>query len=124
MIILRLARFGRKNKPTFRIVVQDKRRAPSSVVIETIGHYNPTTQPATFVVKADRATYWLGQGAKLSDTLNNLLIEHKVISGDKRKIVRVKKEETAAESTAAPAVEAKKEEATAPAEEKKAEEQK
>lgn len=106
MVILRLARYGRKNRPSFRVVVQDKRRAPSSTVIETIGHYNPITHPATFSVKAERVAYWLGKGATTSNTLHNLFVENKIIGGDKRRVTRAKKTD-AAEQKASSAPEQK-----------------
>lgn len=112
MVILRLARHGRKNRPSFRVVAQDKQRAPSSSVIETIGHYNPLTHPATFAVKAERVTYWLGQGAQVSNTLHNLLVEKKIMSGEKRRVTRAKKSEEA-ESPAAPETAQKTEAASA-----------
>lgn len=118
MIMIRLSRFGRKNLPSFRIVVQEKRRAPSSKVLETIGHYNPLTHPATFVVKADRVQHWMKNGAQLSNSLHNLLVEHKVIEGAKRDFVKVKKSDAAPEA-ATPAAAAPAEQA-APAAEKAA----
>jgi small subunit ribosomal protein S16 len=93
MITIRLARYGRKNRPSFRIVVQEKQRAPSSVVLETLGHYHPISKPAEFVVKSERIAHWLQKGAHVSNTLHNLLIEHKVIDGEKRRVTRAKKEE-------------------------------
>jgi len=107
MVILRLARHGRKNRPSFRVVVQDKHRAPSSNVIETIGHYNPLTHPATFEVKAERVAYWLEKGAQTSNTLHNLLVEKKIVSGEKRRVTRAKKSEDAEQPTPTAAPEQK-----------------
>lgn len=105
MLIIRFARFGRKNRPSFRIVVQEKQRAPSSNVLETIGHYNPLTNPATFEVKAERVQHWISKGAQVSNSLHNLLVEHKVLSSTKRSFVKAKKTTEAKAETPAPQTE-------------------
>ena len=91
MLVIRLARHGRKNLATFRVVLQEKDWAPGSKVIETLGNVNPHTNPATVTLKADRIKYWLEKGAQASNTMHNLLIEQKIITGDKRRVVFGKK---------------------------------
>jgi small subunit ribosomal protein S16 len=59
-------------KPFHRIVVMDKRRARDSRPIETLGYYDPKTEPANIKVKKDRAEYWLGVGATPSLSVKNL----------------------------------------------------
>ena len=93
MLTIRLSRFGRKNQPTYRIVVQEKRRAPSSTTIEVLGHYDPRGEHAALDVKADRVRYWISHGAQLSNTLHNLFVDKKVIEGTKRRFVTVKKKQ-------------------------------
>ncbi|MEA3507683.1 MAG: 30S ribosomal protein S16 [Synergistota bacterium] len=66
---IRLARFGRKKKAYYRLVVADKRSPRDGAFIEQIGHYDPMQDPAGMDVKEDRALYWLGVGATPSDTV-------------------------------------------------------
>lgn len=87
MLVIRLTRVGKKNSPAFRIVVADKRKAVKRKFIEIIGHYNPSINPKQLVVNKERATYWLGQGAQPSDTVNNLLCREGVLA--KEKMVKV-----------------------------------
>ncbi len=127
MLVIRLSRHGRKNMATFRIVLQEKEWSTNSKVIETLGNMNPHTNPATVVLKADRIKYWIEKGAQPSNTMHNLLVEHKVITGEKRRSVFGKRPEApavAATPAAAPATEAApvaEAAPAAPAEEKPAE---
>jgi small subunit ribosomal protein S16 len=67
---IRLTRVGATKQPTYRVVVA--RRARDSRAIETIGHYNPRTEPIELNVDADKAKAWLAKGAKPSDTVERL----------------------------------------------------
>ena len=69
---LRLMRMGKKKQPTYRLVVADSRNARDGRSLETIGHYNPRSEPTEFVVDADRAKAWLDKGAQPSDTVARL----------------------------------------------------
>lgn len=73
MLMIRLARFGAKKKPTYRVVVIEKDRARDSRAVEIVGHYNPVKHPAEVVLKHDRIEYWMKNGAKPSDTVARLL---------------------------------------------------
>ena len=73
MVRIRLRRVGAKKQASYRIVVIPSQAAATGRPIETIGHYNPRTEPETFVIKEDRALYWLGVGAQASDTMLRLL---------------------------------------------------
>jgi small subunit ribosomal protein S16 len=73
MLMIRMARFGAKKKPSYRIVVIEKERARDSRSVEVVGLYNPLTHPATVNFKYDRVQYWLKQGAQPSDTVSRLL---------------------------------------------------
>lgn len=73
MLMIRLARFGAKKKPFYRVVVIEKERARDSKAIEVVGQYNPLTEPATVTLKHDRITHWTKNGAQLSDTVARLL---------------------------------------------------
>ena len=73
MLMIRLARFGAKKKPTYRVVVIDKERARDGRAIEIVGHYNPVADPAKVDLKHDRISHWMKCGAKPSDTVARLL---------------------------------------------------
>jgi small subunit ribosomal protein S16 len=70
---IRLTRVGATKQPTYRVVVADSRKARDSRSIETIGHYNPRTQPIEVNIDADKARQWLAKGAQPSDTVARLL---------------------------------------------------
>lgn len=74
---IRLRRQGARNAPTYRLVVADGRSPRDGRFIETIGHYNPRRHDAEgnpeLNVDAERAIYWLDQGAQASDTARSLL---------------------------------------------------
>ncbi len=72
MVVIRLARFGRKKRPFYRIVVTDSRKRRDSGWIESIGYYNPLTDPATVKLDEERLNYWLGVGAKMSERVKKL----------------------------------------------------
>ncbi len=69
---IRLTRVGATKQPTYRVVVADARNARDGRSIETIGHYNPRTEPVEIVIDADKAKRWLAQGAKPSQTVERL----------------------------------------------------
>ncbi|HSU61105.1 MAG TPA: 30S ribosomal protein S16 [Bryobacteraceae bacterium] len=73
MLAIRLARFGAKKKPTYRVVVIDKERARNSRSVEVVGHYNPVANPAQIQLNRERIEYWMKNGAQPSDTVNRLL---------------------------------------------------
>ena len=70
---IRLKRMGAKKKPFYRIVVADSRSPRDGRFIETIGTYNPLTEPAEIKIDEELALKWLQNGAKPSDTVRNLL---------------------------------------------------
>jgi len=74
--MIRLARFGAKKKPIYRVVVIEKERARDSRNLEVVGQYNPLTHPAQVKLEHDRITYWTKNGAQLSDTVARLLKNH------------------------------------------------
>jgi len=72
VVKVRLARFGRKKRPFYRIVVTDSRKRRDSGWIESIGYYNPLTDPKTIEIDMDRLNYWLGVGAQMSERVAKL----------------------------------------------------
>jgi small subunit ribosomal protein S16 len=70
---LRLTRVGGKKDPIWRVVVADQRSPRDGRVIETIGHYNPQTDPSTISVDEERVRAWLARGAQPTQTVKRLL---------------------------------------------------
>ncbi len=70
---MRLRRVGSKKNAIWRIVVADKRSPRDGRTIETIGQYNPQTEPSLIVIDEDRARHWLEHGAKPTRTVSHLL---------------------------------------------------
>jgi small subunit ribosomal protein S16 len=64
---------GGKKDPVWRVVVADQRSPRDGRVIETIGHYNPQTQPSTVVIDEARARNWIQRGAQPSRAVRKLL---------------------------------------------------
>ncbi|MHB1316938.1 MAG: 30S ribosomal protein S16 [Minisyncoccota bacterium] len=83
MLKIRLQRTGRKNEPTFRLVLTDsKNSAKSGRFLEILGNYDSRRgEKAEF--KSDRITHWMSVGAQVSDTVHNLLVDKKIIEGKK-----------------------------------------
>jgi small subunit ribosomal protein S16 len=70
--MIRLARFGARKQPYYRVVVIEKGRARNGRSVEVVGTYNPRTNPASVEFKRDRVEYWRAQGAQLSQTVQRL----------------------------------------------------
>jgi len=99
MLVIRLFRVGKKNQPSFKIVVTDKRKPPrAGRFVEEVGFYNPRSKEK--VLKGERIKYWLSVGAKPSPSIYNLLIKEKIIEGKK---IDVHKKAKGKKATSAPA---------------------
>lgn len=72
MVKLRLKRMGTIDKPFYRIVAVDSRKKRDGKYLESVGYYDPKTDPLTLKVDSERALYWLGVGAQPSDTVRSL----------------------------------------------------
>jgi small subunit ribosomal protein S16 len=70
---IRLARFGTRNKPFYRIVVSDTRTPRDGRFIEQIGTYDPRANPAKVKVNQDRVQHWISHGAKPTRTVSELI---------------------------------------------------
>jgi small subunit ribosomal protein S16 len=73
MLMIRLARFGAKKKPFYRVVVIEKERARNGRSVEVVGHVNPLANPAQVTLKHDRIEHWSRHGAQMSDTVKRLV---------------------------------------------------
>ena len=118
--MVRLQRVGRKNDPSFRVVVVDsKESAQSGKAIEVVGSHDARNDRTE--LKVDRIKYWLGVGAQASQTVNNLLVKKGALEGGKTINVSSSKLGKKA-SAAVAATKAAEEKAVKEAESKKAEE--
>ncbi|HMA68090.1 MAG TPA: 30S ribosomal protein S16 [Desulfosalsimonadaceae bacterium] len=70
---IRLARYGSKKRPFYRIVVADGRYPRDGRFLETVGTYNPMVEPSEVTMKQDRIQYWLSQGALPTSTVGSLI---------------------------------------------------
>jgi len=80
MLMIRLARFGAKKKPFYRVVVIEKERARNGRALEVVGHYNPLTTPAKVDLKHDRLEHWTKSGAQMSETVARLVKANPVVA--------------------------------------------
>ena len=76
MVMIRLARFGARKQPYYRIVAIEKDRARNGRSIEVVGTYNPRTSPATVDLKHERIAYWRSVGAQFSDIVEKLVAKN------------------------------------------------
>lgn len=90
MLRIRLSRTGRKNLNLFRVVVADNSAPIKGRFVEILGFYNPNLKSENFKVDEKRLKYWLSVGAKPTDTINNLLVDIKLLP-DKNKIKKTTK---------------------------------
>lgn len=120
MLHIRLTRVGKKKQPTYRLIVTEKGRDPWGKALEILGHYNPRTKEKAAVLKTDRIKYWLEKGAQTSNTVHNLLLREGILSGKKKKSVKLSKKRSAKIEEKKKAAEAPAEPAPAAAEEKPA----
>ncbi len=83
MLAIRLKRVGRTNDPSFRIIVQDSRRSPKKMrgLAEFVGSYD--ARKGKPQIDGERVKFWMSQGAQPSDTVHNLLVDAKIITGKK-----------------------------------------
>jgi len=70
---IRLQRQGRKFQAIYSIVVTDSRAPRDGKFIESLGQYNPNSNPATIVLDFDKALEWLQKGAQPTDTCRAIL---------------------------------------------------
>jgi len=81
MLAIKLSKTGKTNKKNFRLIISEKSRDPYGDVLEILGSYNPHSKE--LAVKAERIKYWLSKGAKMTETVNNLLVVKNIIEGKK-----------------------------------------
>lgn len=82
MVVIRLARGGRKKFPFYSIVVANKKSPRNGRFIEKIGHYAPTGSERGCVLNQERYDYWMSQGAQPSDRVKSLYNNSKHVKTD------------------------------------------
>lgn len=130
MLKMRLQRVGRKNDPSFRVIVIDSRSGPrSGKNVDNLGSYNPKSNLMS--INGESAKSWIAKGVQVSPTVHNLLVTNKIIEGKKINVLSKKspivdeakiKAEAEAKAAAEAAAKAEAEAAAAPKEEPAAEE--
>jgi small subunit ribosomal protein S16 len=73
MVVIRLARGGKKKCPYYRVVAADKRMPRDGRFIELVGTFNPRVEKGSIALKIDRVEHWLNRGAQPSNTVKGLI---------------------------------------------------
>lgn len=73
MLVIRLARKGRRNRPTYRITVAEHSKPTDGKFVEVVGHYDPVASNQPLEVNKERVDYWMSKGAQVSNTMAKLL---------------------------------------------------
>lgn len=96
MLTIRLQRLGKKNTPTYRLVISEKARDTQGRNLEILGSFNPHAKENGLAPNTDRIKYWLAKGAQTSNTVHNLFLKAGIISDAKpKKSVYISKERAA-----------------------------
>jgi small subunit ribosomal protein S16 len=85
MVRIRLTRTGKKNNPSYRVVIVPQREKRETKFIEIVGHFSPLTK--VIEIKEERVKYWLSVGAQPSEAVQSLLIKKGIIEAPKNKKV-------------------------------------
>ena len=85
MLTIRLQRLGKKNTPTYRLVIAEKARDTQGRNLEILGSFNPHVKENGLVPNTERIKYWLEKGAQTSNTAHNLFLKAGIIGGEKKK---------------------------------------
>jgi small subunit ribosomal protein S16 len=73
VLMIRLARFGKKKRPFYRVIVTEKARPRNGRFVEIVGTYDPLKKPAAIELDRERVQYWLSKGAQPSDTVRSFI---------------------------------------------------
>jgi small subunit ribosomal protein S16 len=101
---IKLKRVGAKNRPFYRVVVQDESSSPSGKVIEILGQYHPLKEPTLLEVDREKTAAWLKKGAEPTEKMRILLGKIGLLPAVD--LANLPKRKTKGETAAAPAVEA------------------
>lgn len=89
MLKIRLQKVGKKNAPSYRVVLAEHTSPPQGRFIEILGSYNPRLKQKSF--KKERIEHWLAKGAQLTPSIHNLLVKEKIIEAEKLRAWKPKK---------------------------------
>lgn len=103
MLKIRLNRTGARKKPSYRIVVAESTAPRDGKYIEIIGTYDPLTDPATIVLKGDRAKHWLSVGAQPTERVVKLMAREGLVEAPTYPAPAPKESDGGAKAEAAPA---------------------
>ena len=93
MLTIRLQRIGKKNNPTYRLIISEKGRDTQGRNLEILGSFNPHVKEGGLLPNVERIKYWMEKGAQTSNTVHNLFLKAGIISGAKtKKSVYISKE--------------------------------
>ena len=109
MVKIRLRRVGSKKKPSYRLVVADARAPRDGAFINSIGYYNPLTDPETVVIDEEKALKWLRQGAQPTATAARLLAKAGIIEESEVRREKIKAGVAAAPKASEESIEPSKE---------------
>ena len=98
MLKIRLQRIGRRNDPSYRVVLVEHTFRPQGKYIEDLGSYNPKSKQKNF--NKERILYWISKGAQVSPTMHNFLVDEKIIDKAKIKAWKPKKKPAASQPLA------------------------
>ncbi|MEK7648995.1 MAG: 30S ribosomal protein S16 [Patescibacteria group bacterium] len=89
MLMIRLARRGKTNRPFYRVIVSEKRKDTFADSLELLGTVDPLAQPKAVLLNKERIQYWISKGAQPSPTIHNILVDQGIITAEKiRKTVK------------------------------------
>lgn len=103
MLTIRLSRIGKKSQPSFRLILQDKRRHPKGKALEILGNYSPALREKPITLSRERIEHWLRVGAYPSDSAAALLKKHGFTGMEKFLEPRNKKRKKKGEEETPPA---------------------
>lgn len=101
MLKIRLQRIGKRGQAYFRLVISEHARTPQAKFLELLGSYDPHAKKLN--IKKERIEYWMKNGAQPSASVNNLLVNHKLLDRPKMPSWKPKKKDAASTPAAAPA---------------------
>ena len=73
MVKLRLRRMGGKKKPYYRVVAADSRSPRDGRFLETLGSYDPRSEPSRIEINEEKALKWLREGAQPTSQVRKLM---------------------------------------------------
>jgi len=101
MLMIRLQRVGKRGQAYFRVVLVEHTKKPKGEYKELLGTYDPHLKK--FSVKKERIELWISQGAQISPTVNNLMVNYKIWDKPKKQSWKPKRKEQVPVAAAAPA---------------------